>query len=306
MGRRTFAGMVSGPIERRRPALQDWIRLARPRHWIKNAFVIVPVPFAVVAGRAELDLIVFTAGLLGFCLLNSAVYTFNDVLDAEMDRVNPRNRDRPVASGVVSVPGACVFAALLGVLGFAFLALTAEVTALALGLIYAGVNVAYSMGAKHVPLVDVFLLASGFVIRILLGCALVAAAPSSWLLACGSALALFLSFAKRRAELRAVEAVTHRPALAGYTIGFLDQAMSICAGVTLVSYALYSLEGPFFMEGRELAAMPFVAFAVLHYLRLAYVQDAGQSPVELALRSLPLQICTLGWMLATAWSLGLF
>lgn len=280
------------------------VRLARPRHWIKNGFILVPVPFAVAAG-ATLYLPAFAAGFAGFCLLNSAVYAFNDVCDAEADRRNPRKRSRPVASGAVSPRAASVFAGGLLVAGVALLAMPGSVLALALAGIYVAVNVAYSLGAKHAALLDVFLLSSGFVIRILLGCALVDATPSDWLLLCSSALALFLSFAKRRAEMAAIEGVDHRPALAGYTLQFLDQSMAICAGIALLTYALYSQEAPVFIRGRELAGMPFVAFAILQYLRLAYTEGAGQSPVEVAFRSVPLQLCAIGWAIATAWSLGL-
>jgi 4-hydroxybenzoate polyprenyltransferase len=246
----------------------------------------------------------FAAGLAGFCLLNSAVYAFNDIFDAEADRRNPSKRNRPVASGSVSVRAAGALSGLLLVAGLLVCGRFGGGATLLLSGIYLGVNVAYTLGAKHVPLVDVFLLASGFLIRILIGCALVSATPSSWLLSCSTALALFLSFAKRRAELIAIEGVEHRPALAGYTLQFLDQAMAICAGITLLSYAIYSQEAAVFVAGRELVGMPFVAFAILNYLRLAYTEGAGQSPVDVTLHSAALQLCAIGWAIATTWSLG--
>lgn len=284
--------------------MPPWMRLARPHHWIKNAFVLVPVPFAIAAGSTWSPTRLLL-GLVGFSLVASAVYVLNDIHDAEADRLNPAKRSRPIASGEVSLRTAWILAVLLVVAGGVALAFTHAPGALVLTAVYLLANVAYSMRLKHVALLDVFLLASGYLIRVLLGCVLVGAAPSGWLLICASALALFLAFAKRRADLMAGVDVAHRPVLAGYSAGFLEQAMAIMCGIALLAYALYSIEAAGFIDGRELAGMPFVAFALLHYLRVALTENLGASPVELALRSLPLQLCTAGWIVASAWSLGL-
>ena len=281
------------------------VRLARPHHWIKNAFVVVPVPFAVAAG-ATLDLERFLLGLAGFSLINSAVYVINDIRDAEADRADPRKRTRPVASGAVGVPLAWVWGVLLLVVGLGCAQATGSGAVVGLSAVYLAMNVAYSFGLKHVALVDVFVLAAGFLLRVLLGTALLAVAPSGWLLICASALALFLAFTKRRADMVAGRTAIERPALAGYNAAFLGQAMAIMCGVTLLAYALYSIDAAGFVPGRELTGMPFVAFALLQVLRLAYIEGRGASLVELALRSPSLQICALGWLVATLWSLGLF
>lgn len=283
--------------------LTQIFRLLRPWHWIKNAFVLVPVPFALAVG-AELDPGAFLLGLFGFCLINSAAYAFNDVRDAEADRHSPSKRSRPVASGGVSPALALALAALLAVIGLVLCALSGVLAAIVLSLIYVVANLAYSLGAKHVPILDVFLLSSGYVVRVILGCELVGAVPSNWLLLCSSMLALFLAFGKRRADLAAGLTSDHRPALAGYTMGFLDSALSITAGMAIFAYALYSQESPAFLEGRELVGLPFVAYGLLDYLRAAVVEGAGASPVEMAYRSRPLQLCVIGWALATAWSFG--
>lgn len=280
-------------------------RLARLHHWVKNVFVLVPLPFAMVAG-ARIDLPSFLLGLLGFSLVSSAVYVVNDILDAEADRLSQKKRSRPIASGAVSVPTAIAFAGMLAAGGLSAAWASGHARVLILTLIYVASNLAYSMRLKHVPLVDVFLLASGYVIRVLLGCALVDVAPSNWLLICASSLALFLAFTKRRADIVAGVALEHRPALAGYTAGFLEQSMAITCGLTLVTYALYSIDAAGFVAGRELAGLPFVAFALLHYLRLAHKEQTGGSPVEAALRSPMLQACAALWLLASLWSLQVF
>jgi 4-hydroxybenzoate polyprenyltransferase len=286
----------------RGPAL---LRLLRPHHWLKNGFVLLPVPFSLAAG-AQLELPRFLAGFAGFCLLNSAVYVLNDIRDAEADRLSPRKRTRPIAAGEVSLTAAwATFGATLAC-ALALGAATGLAGALAIYAIYLVANVVYSLGAKHVPLLDVFILASGFLLRVLLGTALVEAPPSSWLLLCTSALALFLAFAKRRGDLAEGVGAEHRPALSGYNERFLDSAIGICAGLALVTYALYCGEAEVLAPGREMASLPPVAFAIFQYLRLALVAGAGANPVTLAWSERSLQVCGLLWLATIGWSLGLY
>jgi 4-hydroxybenzoate polyprenyltransferase len=171
--------------------------------------------------------------------------------------------------------------------------------------VYLALNAVYTLGGKQVPILDVFLLGAGFVLRVLAGCAVVDAQPSNWLLIVSLWVALFLGFGKRRADFARGMGAEEHPTRIGYTAGFLDQAMGIAAGVTLLSYALYSQEAAVFLPGRELAGMPFVAFGLLHYLRLAHIDQLQVGPVEMAWRSRTLQVCSLGWLLATLWSLGM-
>ena len=290
--------------------LAGLFRLARPADWIKNIFVLIPVPFALAAapadgGAVRFDLLTFLLGLFGFCLINSAVYTLNDLTDAAADRLHPRKRLRPIAAGIVSPGAATVQIVVLLLLGLGLCAATMKLAAVVLALGYFALNVCYSMGAKHVAVLDVFLLSSGFVIRVLLGCVLIAAAASAWLLLCTSSLALFLGFVKRRADLTAGLDPAHRPSLRGYSQAFLDQAITICAGVAVVSYALYSIESQLFKDGRAMASIPFVAYGIFNYLRLANVENQGGSPVEVAYSSRSSQICAVGWIVAVIWSLGI-
>ncbi len=285
--------------------LMDWVRLARPRDWAKSVFVLLPVPFAVRAG-ARLEPIELGLGVLAFCLTSSAVYVFNDLRDVEADRAHPQKRQRPIASGAISPTGAGLYAAGLLAAGIALGWASGHPTVVLLLALYVGLNLIYSLGAKHQPLVDVFLLASGFLLRVLAGCALMGVPPSNWLLTCTLWVALFLAFAKRRADLSRGMGAAQRPALKGYSLNFLDHAMSLSAGICLLSYGLYSQDAGIFVPGRELAGMPFVAFGLLHYLRLAQVDQIEVSPVEMAYGSRALQICSLGWLAATAWSLGWF
>ena len=289
--------------------MKNLIRLARPWHWIKNVFVLVPVPFALVADQsavATFDGFAFLSGLLGFCLTNSAVYVFNDLCDASADRLHPRKRLRPIAAGAVTVATASVYCGGLAIAGLVLCQLSGRGYATVIAGLYLVINIAYSVKLKHVPIVDVFTVSSGFVLRVLLGCVLIAAAPSNWVLLCSSSLALLLSFCKRRADLATEYEGEYRPALEGYSLGFLDQAITVTAGMALLSYTFYCIDaGSPFVQGRELASLPLVAMGILYYLRLVRDEGGGGSPVADAYGSLPLQLCAGGWVAAVAWSLGL-
>jgi len=279
--------------------LSDWLRLARPAHWLKSGFILLPVPFAVADG-AHVDGVPLALGVAGFSLLASAVYVLNDLADAARDRLHPVKRDRPLAARRVGRGGAAVYAALLAAAGLGLCAAAAPPW---LPLAYLAAATLYSAGAKHVALLDVFLIATGFVFRVLWGCRLVAAPPSDWLLVCTSALALLLALAKRNADLAAGLDEAHRPSLAGYDPAFLRQAMGVAAGVVLLGYSLYAMNSGAFRRGRELASVPFVVFAVLDYLRLAQVHGAGASPFDAVRRAPRLAFVFLGWLAAVAWSL---
>jgi len=281
------------------------VKLARPKDWVKNVFVLLPLPFAMKAG-VSFAVTPFLIGLAGFCLVNSAVYTLNDLADAAADRLHSQKCHRPLAAGIVPRWAAVIQIFVLFGVGITLCAVVGNLDVISIVLAYIIINIGYNLGAKHVPLLDVFLLSSGFVIRVLFGCALVSAHPSAWLLLCTSTLALFLGFTKRRADIIDGMDHTHRPSLRGYSLSFLDQAMVLCAGIAVLSYALYSIEGKILLPGREMASIPFVVYGILEYLRMADVENAGGSPVEVAYRSWKIQICAVGWAVAATWGLGLW
>lgn len=284
--------------------LQALFELARPKHWVKNVFVLMPVPFALADG-AILDPRSFLLGIVGFCLGTSAVYALNDVIDAERDREHESKRQRPVAAGRVSSTTALGFSAMLISVAALLMWLSGVVEAIVILGAYAILNIVYSGWGKHVALIDVFLLSTGFVLRVLLGCALLGVSASSWLLLCSSGLALFLSLAKRRADLAIGLDGKHRPSLTGYSLAYLDQAIAITSAMTLMGYALYCMESKVLVPGREFATLPFVVFGVFDYLRICHVRKTGGSPVDLLLASPTIMACGAGWIIATMWSVGL-
>jgi len=284
--------------------IADLLQLSRPGHWIKNVFILMPLPFAAAMG-AKIELLPLVLGVASFCLAGSATYALNDEQDARLDRRHPEKCQRPVAAGRLSPLAARVWFGVLVVASLALAAATGSGGAPLVVAVYLLLNIGYSFGAKHVPVLDVSLLASYYVLRVTLGCVLVGVLPSSWLLLCTTTLALFLALAKRRADIVQGLDREHRPVLDGYDRAYLDHAMSITAGTTLIAYALYCLEAGVMAPGREFASVPLVVFVVLEYLRLVHLKNEGGAPVDLVLRSPVLLGCAAGWLVAVAWSLRL-
>ncbi len=282
------------------------IRLARPHQWTKNAFVLAPLLFARGASQPRLLAQALSAALL-FCLASSAVYALNDVLDAPLDRTHPVKKRRPVASGDVAPATALVLAAALtGLALLGALRLSPSFAGI-LGL-YLAVNLAYSLGAKKVILLDSMLIGISFVLRVLGGAAAIGVEASHWVLLCTLLLALFLAFSKRRAELRLLgdEPERHRPALRGYTPELFDRFDSILLAATVVAYALYTVSPETIAKvgsDRLIYGVPFVIYGLFRYLLL--VESGGDSgePGTLALKDRPLLLCVALWTGFNAWVL---
>jgi len=280
--------------------LRAAIELMRPLHWVKNGFVLTGLLF----GHAWNDAAVLAAVLgatAAFCLASSAVYAFNDSMDAEADRRHPRKRLRPVARGAISVQAARVLAGATGVAALGLSALTAPGTLPWVGA-YLAANAGYSLGLKHVPVLDVFLIAGGFMLRLLAGTLGVGIEPSNWLFACGLLLTLFLGFAKRRAELDrlAEHAGRHRPVLAAYTPEFLNAAVWLCAGGMLLTYTLYTLaENTAAVHGTThlVLTLPWVLLGTGRYLFRLHLRGGGGDPALELLGDPVLAIAVLGWLI---------
>jgi 4-hydroxybenzoate polyprenyltransferase len=288
-------------------ALANYVRLARPHQWVKNGFVLVGWLF----GHGWSDAAITTRAALAFaafCLVSSAVYALNDALDREVDRSHPRKRARPVASGAVGVGAALAFAVLLAAAG---LALAARVSPVAAGIAggYIALNIAYSVGLKHVPILDVFMIAGGFMLRILAGTLGIGIAPSHWLLVCGLMVTVFLGFTKRRAELIALDGAVgdHRPVLEEYSPALLDNMISISAAGVITAYALYTVdEATVSLHGTDklLWTLPFVLYGVFRYTYLLHKRGGGGDAAWDLLHDRHLAAAGAGWLAATVWILA--
>ena len=287
--------------------MPEWLRLLRPHQWLKNGFVFVGLLF----GHAWTDqarLGQALAAFVAFCLLASAVYVMNDLIDRAQDRLHAGKKSRPLAAGTVGVSKAVVLATVCLVAGGAVAWLLAG-SAPWVFLAYVVLNVSYSFGLKHVVILDVFIIAAGFMLRLLAGTLGLGIAPSQWLLLCGLMLTLFLGFAKRRAELNALlaDSAGHRRVLEHYTAPMLDQFIGIAASATVISYALYTVSAETAaLHGTRglIATVPFVLYGMLRYLWRLHARGGGGDPAQELLSDPHLLAATAGWLLLVLALLG--
>lgn len=279
--------------------ISAWFKLLRPTHWVKNLFVLAPLLFA--RGLFTTDLLI-TALLAGglFCVLSSSVYIINDVLDAEQDRRHPLKSDRPVASGLIR-PGAAVTVGIVLSLASLVPAFLLDVGFGSLGCAYLVINLLYSHWLKRLAFVDVAVIASGFVLRVISGALAIGVTFSSWLVVCTFCLASLLAIGKRRHELEfcASESQTGRQSLTGYTRASLRLSEWILAAVTIASYVAYTLApgtrakfGGFGL----LYTLPFPIFGIIRYLRLV-VSRPKKVPTEALVTDLPSLLNLAGWVI---------
>lgn len=255
-------------------------KLIRPHQWIKNSFVLTGVIFA---GKWDWSTLVAAAlAFFAFCAIASAIYVINDILDVDADRQHPIKRNRPLASGKLSLGSAKITAAILFVIALA-LAATVSGIAFAIVLIYFLMNLAYSWRFKHVVILDVFIISAGFMLRILAGTLGIGIAPSEWLLLCGFMVTLFLGFAKRRSELLTAEATGGDPMLMrrvldDYHPKMLDIFLGVTAACSILGYGLYAMstETMQIHGTRALVyTLPFVVYGIFRYLYLLYDKGHG-------------------------------
>lgn len=284
--------------------LFELLRLMRPYQWVKNGFVFVGLLFGHAWHDANLVALVVTA-FVAFCFVSSAVYTINDIVDLEQDRRHPKKSLRPLASGSVSVPTAAALAGLLALLGFG-LAWQASPAVLAILIGYALMNLAYSLRLKHVVILDVFIIATGFMLRILAGTLGVGIPPSQWLLLCGLMVTLFLGFTKRRAEIIALteDRAAHRRVLEHYSPVLLDKMIGITAAGLIMSYSLYTMNPDTIRIHNTpnlIYTVPFVMYGVFRYIYLLHHQSGGGDPSRDLASDRHMLTVVGGWLLATIW-----
>lgn len=274
-----------------------YLGLLRPAQWLKNMMLFFP-PFL---GGQMLQPGFFTDGLVpfgAFCLVSSASYLFNDILDRQYDALHPHKCRRPIPAGLVSIPCAAVLAALLLLAGIG-LALPISPVFLGLLLVYAVISLAYSLLFKTMPVVDLFCIAAGFLLRLQAGAEVFQVPISPWLFLSVFLLAIFLSTGKRLCEYRTLgtAAGNHRKSLETYPPGFLDGIMYMTGGAVLVTYAMYSLVKP-----RLIYSVPLCVFGLMRYMLRIQTGQSGD-PTESLLNDRVLFIIGLIWTLLVAWSI---
>jgi 4-hydroxybenzoate polyprenyltransferase len=290
-------GPERGPMTQPRALLVS----LRPHQWTKNLVVLAALTFS--KHLFELDAVV-RAGVafLVFCGLSGAVYLVNDLADLERDRLHPRKRLRPLASGALSIRSARLAAALLLVAGLGASVALGPAFAAA-GSAYVVLNLAYSFGLKNVVILDVLAISLGFVLRAVAGALAIDVHFSSWLLVCTILLALFLSLAKRRHELVSLDssAGEHRRILAEYTPYLLDQMIAVVTASCLTAYAFYTMAPETvekYQTERLALTIPFVLYGIFRYLYLVHRREGGGSPSDVLLTDRPLLVAVALWAVA--------
>ncbi|MDP1835774.1 MAG: decaprenyl-phosphate phosphoribosyltransferase [Chlamydiales bacterium] len=284
--------------------VRQLIRLMRPFQWWKNGFVFVGLFF----GHAWTQPHILWSSLLcafAFCLVSSGVYVINDIMDVEADRNHPKKRLRPIAAGTVSVQAASILAAILWTVGFAA-AWMVSWTALIIIAIYCLMNFAYSIRLKHVVIVDAFVIATGFILRVLAGTLGIGIPPSQWLLLCTIMVTLFLAFTKRRAEaiVMAETNETGRKVLSHYTPELLDSLIGITAACTILSYSLYATNPETIRIHHTpnlIATVPLVTYGIFRYMYLLHKWHAGENPAKELLGDKHMVATAVTWILLTIW-----
>lgn len=275
----------------------------RPKQWIKNGIVFAPLIFDRQLLLPEpLLRTVIGFGLL--CVLSSTVYLFNDLADVEKDRLHPKKRLRPIAAG--RLPARVALAAAIGLpLAAVPLSFWLDWRFGTIALVYLVTNLLYSFWLKHIVIVDVLVLASGYVLRVAAGVVLIVVERfSPWLYLCITLGALFIGFGKRRGELLLMNnsSSSSRKVLAQYTIPFLDELINMVATMTIMAYALYTFSAPNLPENHAMMlTIPVVVYGIFRYLFLIHIKGEGGAPDELVLTDRPLQVAFGLWgLLAVA------
>ncbi len=276
------------------------IKTMRPKQWSKNVAVFAALVFDRQLTNWN-SLLNATAGFFIFCLISSAVYIINDIVDVEADRQHPDKKFRPIASGKLPIPTAIVMVVVLILISFPAAFFISPMFA-AIGIGYFVMNLAYSFGLKHVSLVDVLIIAAGFVLRVAGGVMLIQVERfSPWLYVVTTLLALYLGFGKRRAELALLtkDANSHRKVLDGYTIPLLDQLITIVSSTTIVAYSLYTFSAPNLPANHTMMlTIPFTLYGIFRYLYLIQVKNYGGAPEDMLFKDRPLQIAIALWGLS--------
>ncbi len=262
------------------------LALLRPKQWTKNLLVFAAIIFTARFGEQD-SVIKTLAAFFAICLVSSAVYAVNDALDAEKDKSHHKKKNRPVAAGKISQTNAFIIAVIVLAVGLGIGAWVGQMLLSGLT-VYLILQVIYNVFTKNQPILDVFTIAAGFVLRAGLGAAAIDATISGWLLFCTGSLALLLGFGKRRSELLS-NGTESRPALEGYTEKTLDGLVIVSSALAGISYGIYALQSPTASVHPGLIfTAPIVLFGIARYLLLSMGDRGAEEPENIVLKDGPM------------------
>jgi len=283
--------------------LLEVLKTLRPQQWIKNLFLFAPLIFS--QNIQNLPLLWKTSAAFGlFCLISGTCYIFNDLQDLKEDQRHPLKSERPLASGRLSRKTALVFFIAISFFSF-ILAFILEPVFFYVLLAYYLMQIAYSIRLKHIVILDVFIVAAGFFLRVIAGGLVIDVYISPWLLICTLLLALFLALGKRRHEIVILDkkAESHRPILGEYSPHLLDQMIAVVTASTVISYCLYTISAETvekFGTKKLIYTVPFVLYGIFRYLYLIHQKSKGGSPEVLIIKDRPLLLAIILWIISAS------
>jgi 4-hydroxybenzoate polyprenyltransferase len=279
------------------------LKLIRIPQWIKNFFVFVPLVFSLNLFNGEYFLTVLL-GFSAFCLTSGSVYIVNDIIDAEADRAHPKKKNRPIASGKISVKQGLIITFILVITVIILCIKTNTAFVLLLALFFL-INLIYSLKLKHLVLLDIFSIAAGFLIRVLAGAVIINVAVSSWLILTTMFISLFLAVMKRHSELAILPDSTTaetRKVLAFYSLNFSDQLATVAAAGVIICYALYTVSErtiSVFKTENLIYTTPFVVFGIFRYMYLVYMNKQGENTTQILISDLQMIITVIFYLTVT-------
>lgn len=280
----------------------DFIRLLRPKQWVKNVFVLLPAFFGGAIQMDNLQILLF--GFIVFCLVASSIYIINDWRDITEDRLHPIKRNRPLASGAISIKLALSAAAILlvGACSISYFLLPIEF--LLVVMLYFFINLLYSGGLKKISIIDLFIVSAGFVLRVVAGAEIVDVELSFWLMLMTFLFSMFIVVGKRRDDFRdgPENAFQLRSVNKHYNKFFLDNTVVLLSSLLIVCYIMYTYFSDYFESSIYLALLStvLVTMGLLRYLQALFVEDRGGSPTEFAFRDRFTQVVVLLWLMVFA------
>ncbi|CAB1275729.1 UbiA prenyltransferase family protein [Candidatus Nitrosacidococcus tergens] len=282
------------------------IKLARPYQYTKNLFIFLPAFFGFQITNTE-TVIKATIAFIGFSFIASAIYIFNDWIDRQEDARHPQKYTRPLASGQITTSTAFGFL-ILFLLSGGYILWYVSLKTLLITIIYLILNFAYSLKLKHIAIIDIVIIASGFVIRLFVGAEATQVVLSHWIIVMTFLLALFLSLAKRRDDVLIYLNTDQklRKVIDGYNLQFLDLSMIMCASIVILAYILWSISAEvayrLHTDNLYLTSV-FVLLGVLRYMQITFVEERSGNPSKILLRDLFIQFTLMGWIGAFIWIL---
>lgn len=282
--------------------MNSYIRLLRPSQWVKNLFIFAPLVFSKNLFEPHL-LFQTVKGFLAFCLISSSVYVVNDIFDRDEDKAHPVKCKRPIASGDVSIVAGVLLSIVL-VLGTFVITLSLPLRFFNIISLYFVMQFFYSLTLKKIVILDIFIIAAGFMLRVISGAEAISVQVSSWITLCTMFLSLFLAAAKRRGELVLVNEMNHsiqRKVLKEYSLDFINSMMIISATGMAISYALYTVAGrtvTVFGTENLIFTTIFVLFGIFRYFYLVINKNMGENPVAILSKDIPTFLNLFLWFIA--------